>query len=43
MAATHLIGAAGWTEFAGWLSTVLPLAILLAILAWYLLAVRRHP
>lgn len=43
MAATHLIAAAGWTDFAAWLSTFLPLVVLLAILAWYLLAMRRHP
>lgn len=39
----HLIGDAGWTEFAGWFSTFFPLLLVLAILAWYLLVMRRHP
>jgi hypothetical protein len=39
----HTIGAAGWTDFAGWFSTVFPLVLVVAILAWYMLVMRRHP
>lgn len=39
----HLFAAAGWTDFAGWFSTVFPLVLVLAVLAWYLLVMRRHP
>lgn len=39
----HLIGTAGWTDFAGWFSTVFPLVLVLVVLAWYLLVMRRHP
>jgi hypothetical protein len=42
-ATLHTIGAAGWTDFAGWFSTVFPLVLVVAILAWYLLVMRRHP
>ena len=39
----HLIGAAGWTDFSGWFSTVFPLVLVIAVLAWYMLVMRRHP
>lgn len=42
-AALQPIAAAGWTDFAGWFSTVFPLVLVLAILGWYLLVMRRHP
>jgi hypothetical protein len=42
-ATLHTIGAAGWTDFAGWFSTVFPLVLVVAILVWYMLVMRRHP
>lgn len=38
-----LIGDAGWTDFGAWFSTVFPLVLVLLVLAWYTLVVRRHP
>jgi hypothetical protein len=38
-----LIAAAGWTSFSGVFSTVFPLVVLIAILAWYAAAAKRHP
>jgi len=38
-----LIAAAGWTSFSGVFSTVFPLAVLIALLAWYAVAGRKHP
>ncbi len=43
MDAAQLIATAGWTNFAAVFSTVFPLAVLIALLTWYLLVVRRHP
>jgi hypothetical protein len=42
-AALTPIGTAGYTDFAGWFSTVFPLVLVLAILGWYLFVMRRHP
>ncbi len=42
-ATSQLIGAAGWTDFGAVLSTVLPLLVLIAILAWYVTVLRHHP
>jgi hypothetical protein len=39
-----LIAAAGWTSFSGVFSTVFPLVVLIALLTWYVVMVRRkHP
>lgn len=40
---THLIAAAGWTDFAAVFSTVFPLLVFLAIFFWYVAVARRHP
>jgi hypothetical protein len=37
------IASAGWTSFSGVFSTVFPLVVLIAVLLWYTLAVRRYP
>jgi hypothetical protein len=39
-----LTATAGWTSFSGVFSTVFPLVVLIALLAWYVVTVRRkHP
>ena len=42
-AITPLTASVGYTDFGGVFSTVFPLVILIAILAWYVLVARRHP
>lgn len=37
------IATAGWTSFSGVFSTVFPLVVLVALLACYVVAARRHP
>jgi hypothetical protein len=39
----QLLATAGWTSFSGVFSTVFPLVVVLAVLAWYWVAARRHP
>lgn len=39
----RLFADAGWTSFSGVFSTVFPLAVLIVVLACYLLASRKHP
>jgi hypothetical protein len=39
----QLLASAGWTSFSGVFSTVFPLAVLIAVLVWYTVALRRHP
>jgi hypothetical protein len=38
-----LTATAGWTSFSGVFSTVFPLVVLIALLAWYAMVSRRHP
>jgi hypothetical protein len=38
----QLLGDAGWTSFSGVFSTVFPLVVLIAVLACYAVASRRH-
>jgi hypothetical protein len=38
----QLLAYAGWTSFSGVFSTVFPLVVLIAVLAVYALASRRH-
>jgi hypothetical protein len=40
---TQLFATAGWTSFSGVFSTVFPLAVTIAVLAWYAVARRKHP
>jgi hypothetical protein len=40
---TYLPAAPGYTDFGGVLSTVFPLAIVIAVLIWYVVIARRHP
>jgi hypothetical protein len=39
----QMLATAGWTSFSGVFSTVFPLVVVLAVLAWYWVAARRHP
>jgi hypothetical protein len=39
----QLLASAGWTSFSGIFSTVFPLVVLIAVLIWYGVAMRRHP
>ena len=38
----HLLASVGWTSFSGVFSTVFPLVVVIAVLACYLAASRRH-
>ncbi len=38
-----LFATAGWTSFSGVFSTVFPLVVLIAVLACYAVASRKHP
>jgi presenilin-like A22 family membrane protease len=40
---TPLLATAGWTSFSGIFSTVFPLVVLIAVLAWYAMASKKHP
>jgi hypothetical protein len=40
---TPLLATAGWTSFSGVFSTVFPLVVLIAVLAWYAVASKKHP
>jgi hypothetical protein len=42
-AMTYLTAAPGYTDFGGVFSTVFPLAIVIAVLIWYVVIARRHP
>lgn len=39
----QLFADAGWTSFSGVFSTVFPLVILIAILAFYVVKIRKYP
>jgi hypothetical protein len=39
----QLLATAGWTSFSGVFSTVFPLVVVLAVLAFYWVAAKRHP
>lgn len=39
----QLFADAGWTSFSGVFSTVFPLVVLIAVLACYAVASRKHP
>lgn len=38
-----LLAEAGWTNFSGVFSTVFPLVVVIAILAWYWVSARHNP
>ena len=39
----QLLATAGWTSFSGVFSTVFPLVVTIAVLAWYAMASKKHP
>jgi hypothetical protein len=39
----QLLADAGWTSFSGVFSTVFPLVVLIIVMIWYALAMRRIP
>ena len=39
----QLLASAGWTSFSGVFSTVFPLVVMIAVLAWYAVASKTHP